>query len=255
MAITVPIPITELPIPPTTADPVDFDPRMDATLIATKLMVTQQNVQNQTTYQNALASKAAADAAVAAGAGISEDAQAAAEAAEAAEAAKIAAQAAAQAAAAGAGLPALVNNSFLQVNGAGALSFLPKTSETTWPKKVGGKVQSLGFTFIDDGEIGGGELVTCLFSDGEVHRVEATSEFQISFGGWQASGTRCEMEIECVNFGGKTITWDTLRWVIAGGAYTTIASNNGVTFQTSGIDYLLLWTDDGGATIYAKVLR
>lgn len=73
--------------------------------------------------------------------------------------------------------------------------------------------------------------------------------------GWPASGTLGELLIEGVNLGAATITWPTINWVKADGSTTTTFSNSGVVLQASGIDWVVLWSRDGGTTIYGKVVR
>jgi hypothetical protein len=64
-----------------------------------------------------------------------------------------------------------------------------------------------------------------------------------------------ELFIEGVNLGAATITWPSINWITSTGATTTTFSLNGVTLQTSGTDWVLLWTRDAGTTIYGKVVR
>lgn len=53
-APTLPTAITALPTPPTTSDPVTFDVRADATLLAQQAMVPQVNAENTVAYNNAV---------------------------------------------------------------------------------------------------------------------------------------------------------------------------------------------------------
>lgn len=73
--------------------------------------------------------------------------------------------------------------------------------------------------------------------------------------GWPAAGTHGELLIEGVNLGAATITWPTIQWMKSDGTFTTTFSSAGVTLQTSGTDFVLLWTRDGGTTVYGKVMR
>lgn len=63
------------------------------------------------------------------------------------------------------------------------------------------------------------------------------------------------MLIELVNGGAFAFTWPTINWVKSDGTFTTSFASCGVTLQSSGIDWVLLWTRDSGATIYGKVMR
>ncbi len=77
----------------------------------------------------------------------------------------------------------------------------------------------------------------------------------LSITNWPPSGNLGELLIEGVNLGAATITWPTINWVTSTGATTTTFSSNGVTLQTSGTDFCLLWTRDAGTTIYGKFVR
>lgn len=77
----------------------------------------------------------------------------------------------------------------------------------------------------------------------------------LSITNWPASGILGELLIEGINLGAATITWPTINWVKADGSTTTTFSSNGVTLRTSGTDFVVLWTRDGGTTIYGKVIR
>ena len=73
---------------------------------------------------------------------------------------------------------------------------------------------------------------------------------------WPPSGNLGELLIEGVNLGAAgTITWPTINWITSTGATTPTFSANGVTLQTSGTDWCLLWTRDAGTTIYGKFVR
>lgn len=77
----------------------------------------------------------------------------------------------------------------------------------------------------------------------------------LSIANWPPSGNLGQLLIEGINLGAATITWPTVNWVKADGSFTTSFAANGVTLQASGIDFVVLWTRDAGATIYGKVIR
>lgn len=73
---------------------------------------------------------------------------------------------------------------------------------------------------------------------------------------WPAAGIYASLRVKGVNLaagGIPTITGAT--YINYDGSYKATAALANVTFQTSGTDYLLLFTDDGGATIFVKVMR
>jgi hypothetical protein len=77
----------------------------------------------------------------------------------------------------------------------------------------------------------------------------------LSITNWSPTGNLSELLIEGVNLGAATITFPTINWIKSDGTTTTTFSSNGVTLQTSGTDWLVLWTRDAGTTIYGKVIR
>ena len=76
----------------------------------------------------------------------------------------------------------------------------------------------------------------------------------LSITGWPASGRVGELMIEGVNLGAATITWPAVYWVYSDGSVSTTFPSE-VTLRSSGIDFLLFWSRDGGATVYGKVVR
>lgn len=83
----------------------------------------------------------------------------------------------------------------------------------------------------------------------------ATGAQTLTITGWPASGRVGELMIEGVNLGAATITWPTINWIYSDGTISTTFPVSEVTLRTSGIDFVALWTRDGGTTIYGKVLR
>ena len=126
---------------------------------------------------------------------------------------------------------------------------------------VSGALQELGASdtldsrnlFLDKGSVASG-TVTFTVSDAGNQRVTATGNITLAVTGWPASGYS-EIQLDCVNFGGRTIAFPTVNWVKADGSTTTSFSGSGVTLQSSGVDFIIFWTSDGGTTIYGKVLR
>lgn len=80
----------------------------------------------------------------------------------------------------------------------------------------------------------------------------------LSLSGWVASGQHSELMIEGVNLGASTITWPTINWVKKDGTFTTTIAtyltDASRTLQAIGLDFVFLWTRDGGTTIYGKLL-
>jgi hypothetical protein len=97
------------------------------------------------------------------------------------------------------------------------------------------------------------------YRDGSAQRwAPATGTQTLAITNWPAAGTLGEFLIEGVNLGAATITGPTVKWLKSDGTFTTSTSfnsNHGALLQAAGTDFILLWTRDGGATIYGKVLR
>jgi|688.fasta_scaffold99867_3 hypothetical protein len=93
------------------------------------------------------------------------------------------------------------------------------------------------------------------YTNGSVQRWAPTGTVTLTVTNWPPSGNLGELFIEGVNLGAATITWPSINWITSTGATTTTFSLNGVTLQTSGTDWVLLWTRDAGTTIYGKVVR
>jgi hypothetical protein len=103
-----------------------------------------------------------------------------------------------------------------------------------------------------------GTTASLNYTNGSQQRWTPTSASSptLSITNWPPSGNLGELLIEGVNLGAAgTITWPTINWITSTGATTTTFSSNGVTLQTSGTDWCLLWTRDAGTTIYGKFVR
>jgi hypothetical protein len=87
----------------------------------------------------------------------------------------------------------------------------------------------------------------------------ATGAQTLSVANWPPTGNSGELLIEGVNLGASTITWPTVNWVKPDGTFTTSISTYltaaGITLQSSGTDWVDLWTRDGGTTVYGMVGR
>lgn len=109
-------------------------------------------------------------------------------------------------------------------------------------------------TLVDKGTIGAGATVTFSVAD-EYNRAQASGNTTIALNGFATAGKLSQSLIKLVNFGGKTITFPTINWIKPDGSVTTTFSSLGVTLQTTGVDNLIVWSDDAGSTVYGKFLR
>lgn len=97
------------------------------------------------------------------------------------------------------------------------------------------------------------------YSQGQHHfaSFEGSAAGTIAVQKWPASGKSATMLLELTNAGlAPSITWPAAgKWVLANGTFSSSFAATGVTLQASGTDFVLLWTRDGGITVYMKVLR
>jgi len=111
-----------------------------------------------------------------------------------------------------------------------------------------------GHTFLDKGD-SSTTPQTLDFTTGSHQKITTTGAFTLSTSNWPPTGNLGEMLLELVNGASATITWPTISWVLDTGAFTTTFSANGVTLQSSGTDFVCLWSRDAGTTIHGKVIR
>jgi hypothetical protein len=112
-------------------------------------------------------------------------------------------------------------------------------------------LQDTGWDYHDSGTTNALDYV-----NGSVQRWAPNTGAQtLTISNWPPSGALGELLIQGVNLGAATITWPTINWIKTDGTTTTTFSQNGVTLQTSGTDWVVLWTRDAGTTIFGKVIR
>lgn len=89
-----------------------------------------------------------------------------------------------------------------------------------------------------------------------VQKLTVAGAFTVELAGWLAN-SYSDLFIELTDGGSQTITWpDDINWIIPStGATTTSFSTYGVGLQTSGIDFVIFWSPDGGATKFGKIVR
>jgi len=140
-------------------------------------------------------------------------------------------------------LPALSGkaNNFVVVNSAGTALSASKTSQAI---------------IVAHGTISSG-TENFAYSDGNYHTVTNGGAFTITTNGW-SSGLFCWMTLKITNGGAYTITWPTINWVKPDGSTTTTFNTYMTaiftTLQTSGVNFIVLWSDDAGTTIYGKMI-
>lgn len=104
-----------------------------------------------------------------------------------------------------------------------------------------------------------GNVTSLDYVNGSSQRWAPTGTKTLTISNWPASGSEGYLFIEGVNLAAATLTWPTINWVKKDGTFTTSISTYltdiSATLQSSGTDYVLLWTRDGGTTIRGKLVR
>lgn len=110
--------------------------------------------------------------------------------------------------------------------------------------------------FVDKGN-SGTTAQTLDYSAGQHQKLTVTGSFTMNApSNWPATGNSGMLMLELVNGASATITWPgSINWVKSDGSFTTSFASNGVTLQSSGTDFVLLWTRDSGTTTFGKVVR
>lgn len=111
-----------------------------------------------------------------------------------------------------------------------------------------------GAVYLDKGN-SGTSAQTLDYTAGSHQRLTVTGAFTLSTSNWPPTGNLGQLMLELVNGASSAITWPTINWVKSDGTTTTTFASNGVTLQTSGIDWVILWSRDAGTTIYGKIIR
>lgn len=140
----------------------------------------------------------------------------------------------------------IINNGFtaLSIDAAGNVA----GSDYTLSRMM---VKDHGFVYYNSGTTNALD-----YTNGSHQRWAPTGTVTLSITNWPPSGNLGELLIEGVNLGAATITWPAaINWIKSDGTTTTTFSSNGVTLQSSGTDFVFLWTRDAGTTIYGKVVR
>lgn len=120
-------------------------------------------------------------------------------------------------------------------------------------------LQDCGLVFLDKGN-SGTSTQTLDFTAGSHQKITATGNHTIATSNWPPTGNLGDMLLELTNGGAYTITWPTINWRKPDGTFTTsistyLAANTGrVALQSSGTDFIVLWSRDAGTTIYGSLV-
>lgn len=150
-------------------------------------------------------------------------------------------------------MPNLIGTNPNQVPVNGMLGTAAFMDASAFVGRNGGVADRLSVTYADLGTVASGGTATVDASVATVQRVQAGGSLNLTFANLPTGSISSDLELHCVNFGGKVITWPDGSWIKPDGSYAAAVGNSGVIWQTSGTDRVLVMIDNG--TIYYKVMR
>lgn len=112
-------------------------------------------------------------------------------------------------------------------------------------------------TVVDKGTISTG-TVTFTASAGNVQRLQVGGVLTIATDGWATTGKDEFLKIILVNGGSSSVTLPSINWILPDGSKSTnfatyLTAIRRTSFQSSGVDFILLMSSDNGTTVYGKL--
>lgn len=150
-------------------------------------------------------------------------------------------------------MPNLIGTRPEQVPVNGMLGTAAFMDRSAFVARNGGVADRFSVTYLDLGTIAASGTAAVDAAVATVQRIQAGGALTITFSNLPTGAVSSDIELHCVNFGGKTITWPAGSWIKPGGSYAAAVGNSGVIWQTSGTDRVLVMIDNGA--IYYKVMR
>lgn len=128
-----------------------------------------------------------------------------------------------------------------------SFSAAPQVTITLLGEVVNGLIAPPVF---DNGTVSSGTK-TISASNGTKQKLTVSGSFTLAYSSWAASGNYNEVELQLVN-GGTSVTWPTVNWMVGDGTTSTTFAAMGVALQSSGTNWVVVWTVDGGTTLYGR---
>lgn len=121
-----------------------------------------------------------------------------------------------------------------------------------------GMTKDMGMVFLDKGN-SGTAAQTCDYTVGSHQKLTVTGAFVMNaVTNWPPTGNTGELLLELVNGASSAITWTmsgtTQKWWKSDGTSVATYALSGVTFQTTGTNWILMWSTDAGTTTNFKVM-
>lgn len=114
--------------------------------------------------------------------------------------------------------------------------------------KDGSKVASKSYSMGDGNP-------TLNFGESIYHKVTVNAAGTIGFSGFE-NGKLGVMMVELTNGGAHSVAWPAaLKWIAPDGSLVTSLAAMSVNLNTAGKDFVSVFSEDGGNTLYAKILR
>jgi len=120
-------------------------------------------------------------------------------------------------------------------------------------KKISQKALISALPVVDKGVVTTG-TVTFTVSAGSKQKLTVGGALTVAFTGWPASGNYGEIEINLVNGGAFAVTWPLVNWMVGDGTSSTNFASMLVALAAAGTNFVLVWSIDGGATLYGKAI-
>lgn len=118
---------------------------------------------------------------------------------------------------------------------------------------AGNTLSAGGLTTTDKGTGAAASTQTFDVSAAGHQKLTVGGALTMAFTNWPAGFG--EVLIELVNGGAHTVTWPTIKWLKPDGSYVTTFGSTGVVLNSTDTDFVLIWSPNGGTTLYGKVMR
>ncbi len=114
-------------------------------------------------------------------------------------------------------------------------------------------LKDCGMTVLDKGN-SSTTTQTVDYTAGSYQKITATGNHTLAFSNWSPTGNYACVLLELVNYGAFTITLPTMNYIKSDQTSTTVFASSGITFASAGTTRILVWTTDGGTTLYCKAV-